>query len=361
MVRLNFFKGCFLLVISLCCLNVAHAQLVYHDASDFPVLGKVVQDTKYRYSRLPASLESKSRRALWDLGLNSAGLAIRFASNSTTVAVKWELLLNRTMNHMSPTAIKGLDLYCLLNGKWTFVNTARPTGQKNDATIITNMPPKEREYMLYLSLYDEVINLKIGIDSLSNIELPRVEMPVQRKPVVYYGTSITQGACASRAGMAHTNILSRWLNREFINLGFSGNGQLDIEIANLIAQVDAGMVILDFVPNATVEQMEEKMYKFYSIIRERHPKMPILFVEDPRFPYMRFDSMIAAEVDHKNNTVRQIFEKMKKKGEKNIYFLSSKNMLGKDNEATVDGIHFTDIGFMRYSELLYPIIKKLLH
>jgi len=361
MIRLNFLKGFFLLIFSLFCLNVAHAQLAYHDASDFPVLGKAVQNTKCKYSRLPASLELKSRRALWDLGLNSTGLAVRFSSNSTTIAVKWELLLNRTMNHMSPTAIKGLDLYCLLNGKWTFVNTARPSGQKNDVTIITNMASEEREYMLYLSLYDEVTSLKIGIDSLSQIEIPKVDMPVRCKPVVYYGTSITQGACASRAGMAHTNILSRWLNREFINLGFSGNGQLDLEIADLIAQTDPGMVILDFVPNATVEQMNEKMVAFYSIIRKRHPKTPILFVEDPLFPYMRFDTVIANEVHSKNRTIRRIFEEMKKKGEKNIYFLSSEKILGEDNEATVDGIHFTDIGFMRYSKLLYPIINKLLH
>lgn len=347
----------FSVALLLCTLTV-NSQIVYHDASVFPLLGKATENTATRYERLPDSLRNISRKPVWELGQNSAGLAVRFCSNSTTIAAKWEVLLNREMNHMTPTGIKGLDLYCLQDGKWVFVNSGRPSGKVNRATIISNMQPEEREYMLYLSLYDGVTSLAIGVDSLSDLSQPKVGSPVREKPVVFYGTSILQGGCASRPGMAHTNILSRRLNRECINLGFSGNALLDLEIAGVVAAVDASVYVLDFVPNASVEQMKERADKFYQIVRSRRPDVPIVFVEDPLFTHSRFDQRIAAEVRRKNETVNAFYQSLKKRGEKNIYMVSSKDMIGDDGEATVDGIHFTDLGMMRYADLMFPVIKK---
>ena len=329
-----------ILLMGLLLAAVANAQTIYHDASAFPLLGKATESTLTRYERLPDSLQNISRKPLWDLGRNSAGLAVRFRSNST------------------PTGIKGLDLYCLQDGKWIFAGSGRPQGKINKATIVSNMLPEEREYLLYLSLYDGVTSLSIGVDSLSAITLPAVDLPKREKPVVFYGTSILQGGCASRPGMAHTNILERWLNRECINLGFSGNALLDLEIADVIAGVDASMFVLDFVPNATVEQMKERADKFYTIIRSKHPDTPVLFVEDPLFTHSPFDTRIAKEVKDKNETLNAFFRSLKQRGEKNIYFLSSRDIIGHDGEATVDGIHFTDLGFMRYAEILYPILEK---
>lgn len=348
--------GIFLLGLLLATLS--NAQIVYHDAAAFPLLGKATDATITRYERLPESLQNVSRKPLWELGRNSAGLAVRFRSNSTCIAAKWEVRNNASMNHMTPTGIKGLDLYCLQDGKWIFAGSGRPQGKINKATIVKNMLPEEREYLLYLSLYDGVTSLAIGVDSLSEIGRPVVNLPVREKPVVFYGTSILQGGCASRPGMAHTNILERRLNRECINLGFSGNALLDLEIADVIAGVDASIFVLDFVPNATVEQMKERTDKFYTIIRSKHPDTPILFVEDPIFTHSPFDTRIAKEVKDKNETLAAFFHSLKQRGEKNIYFLSSKDIIGHDGEATVDGIHFTDLGFMRYAEILYPVLKK---
>lgn len=351
-------KNYILAVALLFCTLALRGQLVYHDASAFPLLGKATQNSATRYERLPDSLRNISRKPLWALGQNSAGLALRFRSNSTTIAAKWEVLLDRNMNHMTPTGIKGLDLYCLQDGKWVFVNSGRPSSKVNEATIISYMKPVEREYMLYLPLYDGVTSLSIGVDSLAEISGPEVQLPVREKPVVFYGTSILQGGCASRPGMAHTNIISRWLNRECVNLGFSGNALLDLEIAEVVAGVDASVYVLDFVPNANVQQMKERADKFYTIIRSRHPDTPVIFLEDPIFTHTRFDQRIAEEVAQKNETVNAIFQSLKKRGEKNIYMISSKDMLGHDGEATVDGVHFTDLGMMRYAELVCPVIKK---
>lgn len=350
--RTKLFLFCLLLT------TMAGAQIVYHDASAFPLLGKATEATATRYERLPDSLQHISRKPLWDLGRHSAGLAVRFRTNSTSIAARWEVRDNRSMNHMTPTGIKGLDLYCLQDGEWIFAGSGRPQGKINKATIVKNMLPQEREYLLYLSLYDGVTFLAIGVDSLSEIRLPAIDLPRREKPIVFYGTSILQGGCASRPGMAHTNILERRLNRECINLGFSGNALLDLEIAHLMASVDASMFVLDFVPNATVEQMKERADEFYSIIRRKHPHTPILFIEDPIFTHSPFDTRIAKEVKDKNETLNAIFQSLKQRGEKNIYFLSSRDIIGHDGEATVDGIHFTDLGFMRYAEVLYPILKK---
>ena len=338
-----------------------YAQLVYHDASKFPLLGKATEATGARYERLPDSLKNISRAPLWNLSRNSAGMAIRFRSNSTTIAAKWETLINFHMNHMTDTGAKGLDLYCLQkNGEWRFVNSGRPGGKTNQATIIANMRPEEREYMLYLPLYDGLVSLSIGVDSLATINQPLIDYPIRKKPVVFYGTSILQGGCASRPGMAHTNIISRRLNRECINLGFSGNGQLDLEVARVMAEVDAGVFVLDFVPNASVEQMKERMETFYRIIRNKHPKTPIVFIEDPIFTHTLFDQRVAHEVTRKNQTLNEIFNSLKKKGEKDIYLIHSEKMIGEDGEATVDGIHFTDLGMMRYANLITPFIKKMI-
>ena len=338
------------------------AQVRYYDASEFPLLGKATQESATFYERFPDSLRTVSRGPLWELSRNSAGMSVRFRSNTTQVVLKWEVLLDRHMNHMTDVGIKGLDLYCWekdLN-QWRFVNSARPTGKANQVTIVANMEPKDREFMLYLPLYDGIISLNIGVDTAAVMEQPVYTYPCREKPVVFYGTSILQGGCASRPGMAHTNIISRRLNRECINLGFSGNAFLDWEVAQIMADVDASVFVLDFVPNASVKQMEERMEGFYLIIREKHPTTPVVFIEDPVFAHAYYCKSIAAEIERKNQMLNKQFDKLKQQGEKHIYLVHSDNMLGKDGEATVDGIHFTDLGMMRYADLLTPVIKKLI-
>ncbi|WP_353329682.1 SGNH/GDSL hydrolase family protein [Bacteroides sedimenti] len=344
---------------ALCCVFMTtKAQVKYYDAAVFPLYGKISDQTETRYERLPASIKDICRPPVWGLGKNTAGLAIRFRSNSKNISARWTLLQDYHMNHMAGVGIRGLDLYCLEKGGWRFVNVGRPVGKENAATIISNMNGEEREYMLYLPLYDGVTHLEIGIDSLASIEQPRVESPVRKNPVIYYGTSISQGGCASRPGMAHTNILSRRLNREFINLGFSGNGQLDYEIAEIITGRDASLIVLDFMPNVNLKQIHEKADKFYQILRSKSPNVPILFIENPIFPFSDYDLSMQNVLKDKNDALRVFFKSLIKKGEKNIYFLSSDKLIGTDGEATVDGIHFTDLGFQRFADCLYPVIKS---
>lgn len=352
-------------LILFCALFLTHAvsaQIVYHDASQFPLYGKATDETLTRYERLPKHLQDTLRKELWDLGRCSAGQAIRFRTNSKTIKVKWESLNKFAMGHMTAIGVRGLDLYGWDNGQWYFAGSAFPYQKETETTLVKDMSGEDREYMLYLSLYDGVSSLSIGIDSLATISQPELKMPVQERPLVFYGTSILQGGCANRPGMAHTNILSRWLGRECINLGFSGNARLDVEIAEVIAGVkDPSVIVLDFMPNVTKAQLEEKFHAFYTIVRKAHPDVPILLVENPRFPNGRFNLEISQSYTEKNAVLMGFYKDLKKKGDKKVYFFSSERMLGDDGEATVDGCHFTDLGFMRYATVLAPVLRKLIN
>ncbi|MGN0213004.1 MAG: SGNH/GDSL hydrolase family protein [Muribaculaceae bacterium] len=334
--------------------------LKFVDASQFRIIGTPTDATTIPYNRLPDSLEGKIREQLWDLGRNSAGIAIRFSSNTTTIGAKWDVWLNRSMNHMTQTGIRGLDLYTLQDdGTWTFVNSARPGSQaSNTATIMSNMTAREREYMLFLPLYDGCHSIHIGIDSTATIGMPKVNLPTTSKPVVWYGTSITQGGCASRPGMAATNILERKLNRVIINLGFSGNGRLDPEIAEMMAAIDASVYILDCLPNVTTPQIKELTEKFYRILRGKRPKTPILMMENPEFPHTRFNGETRRLIEEKNATWHEFYVRFCNEGDKNLFFIPSKGMIGDDHEATVDCNHFTDLGFMRCADFMLPILQK---
>lgn len=338
------------------------AQTRFYDASRFKVLGRPTLASTNIFTRLPDSLKGKVRDALWNLGQNSAGMAVRFRTNSKRIDVKWKNHSVFNMNHMTATGIRGLDLYCLQdNGQWVFVNSAKPRERlANQSKIIDHLDGNEREYMLYLPLYEGIDSLAIGVDAEAVIGNPKVALPVEAKPVVWYGTSITQGGCASRPGMAATNIVERRLNRVVVNLGFSGNGKLDPEVAEVMAKHDAGLYVMDMLPNCTSDLINEKIERFYTILRKARPDTPILLVENPRFPPMRFDSETQKTIDEKNATLAKFYKKFRAAGDKNVFFVSSADMIGTDNEGTVDGIHFTDLGFERCADYMTPIIKRYL-
>ena len=343
------------------CLTYLGAQTTYHNADQFTLLGKISAETETRYERLPAYLKDISRPPVWGLGKNTSGFAIRFRTNSSSISAKWVVTNNNHMNHMTDTGIKGLDLYAWDDDQWKFVNAALPSGKENERTIISNMTPSEREYMLFLPLYDGVESIEIGVDSAAYIKNASLDYPKTESPVVVYGTSITQGGCATRPGMSYTNILTRSINREFINLGFSGNGQLDYEIAELMStRKDAGMFILDFVPNVNAEQLKEKTRNFFDIIRKENPNTAILFMETIMFPHSEFDTKTNEIITEKNRLLREEYDQIKKEGDNNVYYLSTSNLIGFDGEATVDGVHMTDLGFLRIAKEIQNKIIPLL-
>ena len=338
---------------------VKHAPVIWHDGSEFPVYGKVSDQTEGIYERLPSSLKGICREPVWWLGKNSAGLYLRFRAKTPVLHLKWTAMYDVTMNHMTDTGTKGLDLYALTDDNgWRYVGSGRPVGKNNQASL--QCIDEECEYMLYLPLYDGVETLQIGVAEGCHIGLPQSELIDSERPVIMYGTSILQGGCANRPGMAHTNILSRLLNREVINLGFSGNALLDYEIAELMASHPSpGVFVLDNVPNCTASLIDEKGEKFFRLLRDTHPDVPVIFVESPYPPTAFYAYNLKVRIE-KNLAWRELFERLKKEGEKNISYVTSDNIMGSDGEATVDGVHFTDLGMQRYAEHVAPTIRKAL-
>ena len=242
----------------------------YTDASPFPIYGKRIENTSATYERLPASLEGVIRQPVWDLAHHSAGISVRFRSDSPSIKLRWVSFGLHTMNHMTDTGTRGLDLYTQdpVDGHWRFARSARPQKDTlNDLTVISGMETVMREYIVYLSLYEGVKKLEIGVEEGSVIDQPALDSPRKGSPIVMYGTSILQGGCANRPGMAFTNIISRELDREVVNLGFSGNARLDYEIAELMAAVkDPSLFVLDNVPNCEASLIDERQEKFFRTI-----------------------------------------------------------------------------------------------
>ena len=234
------------------------SELKYVDATNLMLINQGYDNTELTYSRLPVDMKPYTRKGVWDLGLNSAGLAIRFSTDSRTIGIRWRLLNYFIMHHMAGTGIRGIDLYQLdENDHWQFVGTAIPNGKDTTKTqiVVSGMDGKDHDYMAYLPLYDGVTKVEIGVTQGAKVDLPHRDVLVKGggKPIVFYGTSITQGGCASRPGMVYTSIISRALQKECINLGFSGNARMDKALAEMVARVDADQYVIDCLENCTLK------------------------------------------------------------------------------------------------------------
>lgn len=336
-------------------LTAQDTGLTFHGTGTLLVEGRnfVAAD---HFRRLPDSMQGRVREAVWDLSKCSAGLSLRFRTNSTRIALRWALGANFHMDHMADTGVKGLDLYYRDDQGWHYLTTARPRDKENEAVLIRNLPAEVREYKLHLPLYDELLNLQVGTDDGSVLE---AAAPYSGLPLVFYGTSITQGGCASRPGMAHTNILSRALQRDCINLGFSGNGNMETAMAEYIAQIPASLIVVECLPNMEASQVRERTAALVRSIRREQPNTPILLVSNFMAAPSLLDVQMHQRLVQKNEALKQQFELLKSEGVQHIHLLSAEQGAGADGEGTVDGVHFTDLGFQRYAGLLLETITSL--
>ena len=222
--------------------------------------------------------------------------------------------------------------------------------------MVSNMTNETREFKLYLPLYDGIESLEIGIDFNSFIEKPTRS---KKKPIVFYGTSITQGGCASRPGMAHTNIISRKLNIDCINFGFSGNGIMEKPITELISEIDASLYVIECLPNMTKDQVSKNVGPLVTTIREKRPDTPIILVDNFLYESASLDRILENELNEKNIEFKEQYDKIIQNGVPNIFYFSNQTAPGEDHEGTVDGVHFTDLGFLRYANYLIASFEEL--
>lgn len=314
------------------------------------------------FDRLPAKAESLVRPEVWSLSRHSAGLCVRFITDATSLQARWTLTSDRLdMPHMASSGVSGLDLYVRDDaGAWRWLNNARPTAVENTATLFSGIPEGTREFRLYLPLYNGVSKVELGLPEGATLSRPDPYEAGHEKPIVFYGTSITHGACASRPGMVHTAILGRRFERPVINLGFSGNGRLELPVAELMAEIDAAVYVIDCLPNIDAAQVAERTEPLVKLLREKRPETPIVLVEDRTYS----DAFLIASKRERNDTSRAAFraayDRLIAEGTTGLEYLEGEHLLGDDNEGTVDSSHPTDLGFMRQADAFEPVLRRAL-
>lgn len=261
---------------------------------------------------------------------------------------------------MPATGVSGLDLYVRAgkDGRWQWLTCGFPKQQKDNLHSIS-LPTGKREYMLYLPLYNGTTAAEIGLPKTAVLEKGPTRPEENRKPLVFYGTSITQGGCASRPGMVHTAIIGRKLEQPIINLGFSGSGKMDAAVVDLMAELDPAVYVIDCLPNMDAKMIEERTAPLVHTLRKARPKTPILLVEDRTYA-----NAAAYGSNQRNVTNRAAFKKEFDKlvvaKVEGLHYLKGDNLIGLDGEGTVDGSHPTDLGFLRQAEVMTEAIAPLL-
>ena len=336
-------------------------EVQWHDVTQWGVEGRGWGDQERAkwFDRFPAKAEKTVTKSVWSLSRHSAGMMVRFKSDANTIYAKWKVTSSRLgMPHMPPSGVSGLDLYARDSmGKWRWAAAASPSKQEMEVVLLRGIKPGLREYALYLPLYNGTESLAVGVPAGAKFE--RLA-PRKSKPLVFYGTSITHGACASRPGIAHPAILGRWFDMPVINIGFSGNGKMHKEVGELIIELDAAAYIIDCLPNMNGAMVTERCVPLVQQLRKARPNTPIVLVEDRRFP----NSWLLPEKlkfhDDNHAALRKAFKELQTAGVKHLYYVEGDPLLGDDFEGTTDASHPNDLGFMRHAEVFAPILKRVL-
>jgi lysophospholipase L1-like esterase len=333
-------------------------ELKWTDALDIGVEGRGWKDTLSPYDRLPGKARGVVPQAVWDLGRSATGMCVHFRTDARQIHARWRLQdAALGEDNFSVCGFSGLDLYGDDRGVLRWVGTGRNVeGQDPEVCVVDGLDGVERAYRLYLPLRNPVLELEIGVPAqaaFSGIP-PRGDLPL-----VVYGTSIVHGAYASRPGLLYTAILGRRLDVPVINLGFSGSAKMEIELAELLAELDARAYVVDALPNMDLNLVNERTEAFVRRLRALRPQTPIVLVEDfPRTNCWIKPALRKAE-EEKCRRFREIFEGLVGEGLGGLHYVEGRALLGTDHEGTLDGCHPNDVGYMRMADAMEPVLRPL--
>ena len=315
---------------------------------------------KERFDRLPASYESQVRKEVWNLSHNSAGIYLDFHTVADSIVLKYTYQGKESLKNMTSIGVSGIDLYAFTTDKrWIWVQGKYTSFKKEDMTIIFSQlkGTKISKYRLYFPLYNSVANFKMGF----NKKTPLTPLHNTVKPVIVYGTSIAQGASASRAGLAWTAFLGRQIDASVVNLGFSGNGRLEKELVDLIASEEASIYVIDCLPNLVAfsdEEVYQRLVYTLKTLRSRHPKTPIIFTEHADATIDLLNNSSQLEYERVNKNFRKFIAENITGKDKNVYVVTAESInLGIDD--TIDGIHPSDMGMKKYADAYLKVIQKI--
>ena len=333
--------------------------LQWADVRDWGVEGRAFNDTEAWFDRLPGRAKGVVRDSVWNLSRHSAGMLVHFRTDATQIHVDYAVTSESlAMPHMPATGVSGLDLYGRTDdGTWKWVAVVAPKAREIRQKFVDGLRPGERDYAIYLPLYNGTQSLKIGVPAGSKFQpIP----PRAQPPIVFYGTSITHGACASRPGMPHPAILGRRLDRPVVNLGFSGNGRMEIEVGRFLTEIDAAVFVIDCLPNITADDVNSRTQPLVKLLREARPNTPVVLVEDRSYS----GSWLISSQSERNLTSRsalkQQYQQLLDAGVERLFYVDGESLLGSDRDDTTDGSHPSDLGFFRHAEALEPVLRKAL-
>ncbi|MCO8123456.1 SGNH/GDSL hydrolase family protein [Stieleria sp. TO1_6] len=332
----------------------------WHDVQEWGVEGRGFADTDLYFDRLPARANGVVRNAVWGLSRHSAGMMVRFRTDATEIHADYELgSASLAMPHMPATGVSGLDLYGQdTDGRWKWVAVCKPNAQKMKLKLIDGLREGLRNYAIYLPLYNSTRTLKIGVPSGNRFEAiePRTE-----KPIVFYGTSITHGASASRPGMPHPAILGRRLDHPVINLGFSGNGKLEPEVGRFLVELDPSVYVLDCLPNMVAAEVAERTEPMVRQLRSAHPDVPIVLAEDRNYA----NSWVRPAQQERNRSSQLEFQnayaRLLDAGVAGLFYLPGERLLDANGDDTTDGSHPSDLGFYNQANAFEPVLRRALN
>lgn len=282
---------------------------------------------------------------------NTAGGRVRFKTNSPYVAISAKMPIIGKMSHFTLCGSAGFDLYEKDAYKGSFLPSFWVDGGYE--SVIELGDKKWREITINFPLYSDVSELYIGVSDKAKITAPTPYK--NQKPIVYYGSSITQGGCASRPGNAYESMLSRALNVDYINLGFSGSAKAEKAISSYIAGLDMSVFVYDYDHNApTIEHLFATHERMFKEFRQAQPNTPVVMLSRPVY-------YPTAEEKERLKIIKTTYQNAIESGDKNVYFIDGKTLMriAKDG-GTVDGCHPNDLGFYSMAKALEKVLKKLI-
>ena len=329
----------------------------FYPYTAFKLEGFPWYETDKKLYRLPLDVMSKIEGNIVTLAKSSAGGCIRFKSNTNKIALKVTYERRRHSPGMPQVSDAGFDIYVKKGNEWVFINMFRPEIADEELNMTRELfsDGGMNEYALYFPLYSCPDEISIGFEVNSTVSAD-VDPRNIEKPILFYGSSVTNGGCVARAANTYSATVGRKLDAPIINMGYSGSCRGETEIAEAISKLDLAMFVSEFDHNMKApEELYHKLTNFISIIRDKNPNLPIILMSRPFFVEYRREF-----TEQMLQIVKKVHNEMLQKGDKNIYFISGMDIFDMDDryDYSIDGVHPTDLGNRVMGMKLVEFTKK---
>lgn len=332
----------------------------------FPVIQNqgFITELNKTYLRFPKRAQNIVKKLVWDYSLDSAGLAIYFKTNSSTISISYKCSKPFSLPNMNLIGVSGVDILTKNDeNKWLPIQSKFLIDHKSKKITFTFSENRKSlqgfEYRLYLPLYNSISDLLIDVDD--NSFFTWIEKDYS-KPIVMYGTSILQGCCSSRSILSWSNLVQLHFGLPVLNFGFSGSGKLEEEVVNLISENEAILYVFDCLPNVyffNTETIKNLVKNGINLIRKKWKKVPILLVDFVGLDYQFVDKKTSIQIDNANSAQKEVVDKFVSDGDVNIFYLS-KDEIGLTFECWTDYIHPNNYGMMKYANAYIKKIESIL-